>query len=206
MSYHHEILGVDKGASKAEIKIAYRKLSKKFHPDLNNQDEFYEQMFVRIKKAYDTLIQGADNDIQSYEEEIYKTKTTEITHFYTDKKAIKRNEIFTVYWKTSNTKRVNILPLGRFGSEGVESYKFTKLPDKKVPLTIVLFNENNQKVASKTIYMDVIPSRYSLEEYMKTLDFTKKLVYAFVLIIILIFLYMLVKHGVRIVEPEELIP
>lgn len=206
MSYHHEILGVDKGASKAEIKMAYRKLSKKFHPDLNNQDEFYERMFVRIKKAYDTLIQNADNDNQSYEQEIYKTKTTEIIHFYTDKKAIKRNEIFTVYWKTSNTKRVNILPLGRFESEGVESYKFTKLPDKKVPLTIVLFNENNQKVASKTIYMDVIPSRYSLEEYMKTLDFTKKLVYAFVLIIILTFLYMLIKHGVRIVEPEELIP
>lgn len=206
MSYHHEILGVDKGASKAEIKMAYRKLSKKFHPDLNNQDEFYERMFVRIKKAYDTLIQNADNDNQSYEQEIYKTKTTEIIHFYTDKKAIKRNEIFTVYWKTSNTKRVNILPLGRFESEGVESYKFTKLPDKKVPLTIVLFNENNQKVASKTIYMDVIPSRYSLEEYMKTLDFTKKLVYAFVLIIIFTFLYMLIKHGVRIVEPEELIP
>lgn len=206
MSYNHEILGVDKGASKAEIKMAYRKLSKKFHPDLNNQDEFYERMFVRIKKAYDTLIQDAYNDNQSYEQEIYKTKTTEIIHFYTDKKAIKRNEIFTVYWKTSNTKRVNILPLGRFESEGVESYKFTKLPDKKVPLTIVLFNEDNQKVASKTIYMDVIPSRYSLEEYMKTLDFTKKLVYAFVLIIIFTFLYMLVKHGVRIVEPEELIP
>lgn len=206
MSFHHEILGVDKGASKSEIKIAYRKLSKKFHPDLNNQDEFYERMFVKVKKAYDTLIQDADNDIQNYEEEIYKRKTTEIIHFYTDKKAIKRNEIFTVYWKTSNTKRVNILPLGRFDSEGVESYKFTKLPDKKVSLTIVLFNENNQKVTTKTIYMDVIPSRYSLEEYMKTLDFTKKLVYAFLLIIILIFMYMLAKHGVRIVKPEELIP
>jgi hypothetical protein len=49
------ILGADSTATTAEIKEAYRKLSKKFHPDLNPDDEYFESRFVEIQEAYEVL-------------------------------------------------------------------------------------------------------------------------------------------------------
>lgn len=52
----YEILGVERGASDADINKAFRKLSLKWHPDrnLNNKEEA-EKMFIEISKAHETL-------------------------------------------------------------------------------------------------------------------------------------------------------
>jgi len=50
----YERLGVDKNASQDEIKKAYRKLSKKYHPDLN-QEPGAEDKYKEVQEAYDTL-------------------------------------------------------------------------------------------------------------------------------------------------------
>ncbi|WP_298360763.1 J domain-containing protein [Runella sp.] len=55
MKNYYGILGVTNNASIAEIKDAYRKLSKKFHPDKNEGDKFFEEMFKSIQEAYSTL-------------------------------------------------------------------------------------------------------------------------------------------------------
>ena len=52
---YYEILGVDKSSSEAEIKSAYRKLAKKYHPDLNQGDKEAEQKFKDINEAYEVL-------------------------------------------------------------------------------------------------------------------------------------------------------
>ena len=52
---YHYILGIKKDASKDEIKSAYRKLSKKFHPDLNPEDKYFEERFKDIQEAYEKL-------------------------------------------------------------------------------------------------------------------------------------------------------
>jgi len=52
---YYEILGVDKKATAAEIKKAYRKLARKFHPDLNPGDKTSEQKFKEIQEAYGIL-------------------------------------------------------------------------------------------------------------------------------------------------------
>lgn len=50
------ILGLDHGASDAEIKRAYRRLARRFHPDINPGDRTAETRFRQILEAYETLI------------------------------------------------------------------------------------------------------------------------------------------------------
>jgi molecular chaperone DnaJ len=51
----YEVLGVNRGASAAEMKSAYRKLAMKLHPDRNPGDAAAEQGFKELNEAYDVL-------------------------------------------------------------------------------------------------------------------------------------------------------
>ena len=55
MKDFYYILGLDVNCSSIEIKEAYRKLSKKFHPDLNQNDQYFENRFKEIQLAYEVL-------------------------------------------------------------------------------------------------------------------------------------------------------
>lgn len=52
---YYQLLGIDKKASKADIKKAYRKLARKYHPDLNPGDKTAEAKFKEIQEAYAVL-------------------------------------------------------------------------------------------------------------------------------------------------------
>ena len=53
---YYEVLGIDKSASADDIKKAYRKKAKEFHPDLHPGDKECEQKFKEVNEAYEVLL------------------------------------------------------------------------------------------------------------------------------------------------------
>jgi molecular chaperone DnaJ len=52
---YYDVLGVSRKASQKEIRQAYRKLARKYHPDLNPGDKSAEEKFKQMQEAYDVL-------------------------------------------------------------------------------------------------------------------------------------------------------
>src|SRR5262252_6349520 len=52
---YYELLGVSRKASTKDIRAAFRKLARKYHPDLNPGDKAAEEKFKQLQEAYDVL-------------------------------------------------------------------------------------------------------------------------------------------------------
>lgn len=62
----YKVLGVPYGASEEEVTKAYRRLAKKYHPDLNPNDPTAAQKMSEINAAYEQIKSGKTNQSQSY--------------------------------------------------------------------------------------------------------------------------------------------
>lgn len=52
---YYKILGISRNASAADIQKAYRQLARKYHPDVNQNDDSAKRKFQQVQKAYDVL-------------------------------------------------------------------------------------------------------------------------------------------------------
>ena len=62
----YKVLGVPYGASEEEVTKAYRRLAKKYHPDLNPNDPTAAQKMSEINAAYEQIKSGKTNQSQNH--------------------------------------------------------------------------------------------------------------------------------------------
>lgn len=61
---YYKVLGLKEGVTKEQIKTAYRKAAKQYHPDLNKDDPNAAERFKEIQEAYDVLYNGKQPTMQ----------------------------------------------------------------------------------------------------------------------------------------------
>ncbi len=154
MKDYYYILGVTKNASPNEIKGAYRKLSKKFHPDLNDGDIFFEQRFKEIQEAYESLINNANTtnyeNKESAQEEILELP--KIIVFESDKTFYIVGSTIKISWASING---SVAALNLFGKVDLIGEKRIIIKEPKDKLELVLTVKNNLGQVSRSIFVDV---------------------------------------------------
>ena len=77
---YYKILEVEEDASEEEIKLAYRRLAKKYHPDLNKTDPKAKKKFIELHEAYDILSDPQKREI--YDQAGYNPRNIDLSDMF----------------------------------------------------------------------------------------------------------------------------
>lgn len=116
MKNYYDLLGIKNDANIEDIKKAYKKLSKKFHPDLNDNDDFFKERFQDIQEAYEILSNVEKR--RKYDKELFAEQTVneEIplpeVSLKVNKRDIQVGEKVIFKWETLNINKIEIISNG----------------------------------------------------------------------------------------------
>lgn len=170
MKDYYYFLGIDENASAEDIKKAYRKLSLKYHPDKNDNDEFFVNRFREIQEAYETLM---DEDRKRFYDQNFATlqrnrKSTlppKIRNFSVSKIRVQKGEEVTVYWETYDADLVKIVPFGLEKPNGERRFRITEF-DKSGKFQILLHATNT--LIHKTVVQGITITELDEREISET--------------------------------------
>lgn len=137
---YYKTLGLSSSASKAEVKVAYRKLAKKYHPDKNKSKQA-SQLFIEVNEAYAYLTnerssyrinypEKTTNSNKSKSSEDELRKRMDWARKYAQYKKVKEEKMMELeYYKIHNSSRKKIINLINWVSI---SFAFLILVDFKI--------------------------------------------------------------------------
>ena len=157
MKDYYYFLGIPQNASAEDIKKAYRKLSLKYHPDKNDNDEFFSDRFREIKEAYETLMDDGrrklyDQNLSSQQRNVKSILPPKIKSFSASKIRSKVGEEITIYWNTYDADLVKIVPFGLEKPNGERTIRIKEF-DSQGKFQILLHATNT--VLHKTIVQGI---------------------------------------------------
>lgn len=95
---HFKTLGIQEGASKEEIKKAYKLAASKLHPDLHGDDPFFKEQFQKVNEAYNALLQKKERDF-SKELDDLEEEVSEFTKNYADSLMPEKRSFFKRFFR-----------------------------------------------------------------------------------------------------------
>lgn len=150
MKNYYYFLGVSQEASEDEIRKAYRKLSPKYHPDHNDNDDFLAMRFQELNEAYETLINpekrmSYDQILDKNTSSLKSTFPPYIKTFSANKTYAEIGDEIIIKWQTNNADLVKILPFGLEKSYGERIFRITQFKEGKFQIVIQATNTNLKK-------------------------------------------------------------
>ncbi|MBV8328437.1 DnaJ domain-containing protein [Chryseobacterium sp.] len=213
MKDYYYFLGISQDASEEDIKKAYRKLSLKYHPDKNENDDFFADRFREIQEAYEILSDSGrrhtyDQNLESHQRSFRYNIPPAIKTFTSNKIHAKKGEEIIINWQTSNADVVKVLPFGLEKPYGERIFKITEFKDGKFQLLLHATNSLLHKTVVQGITITEVfdhPAdkfKNNVEEMFKPQPRTrinqsghpKIVMLIFGIIILIIAIYFLVKN------------
>lgn len=160
MKDYYQILGIEQDSSPEEIKVVYRKLANKFHPDKNNGDKYFETRFKEIQEAYEILKDPIKRNRYDFNRTTtYSSEYVEpsVDFFSCSKKTWSNGDIITVSWKTTSANKVIINLFGEVELSGKKKIKLSKPTRRILTIKITATNHFSTKKATDSLDLLYVP-------------------------------------------------
>lgn len=157
MKDYYYFLGIPQNASAEDIKKAYRKLSLKYHPDKNENDDYFSDRFKEVREAYEMLTDPQrksiyDQNLGSQQRNVKSILPPKIKNFSASKIRAQKDEEITIYWNTYDADLVKIVPFGLEKPNGERTIRIKEF-DSNGKFQILLHATNT--ILHKTIVQGI---------------------------------------------------
>lgn len=164
MNNYYAVLGVSSAASANEIKQAFRRLSKLYHPDTNQGSTLHQSKLFEVIKAYEVL--GDDRQRKAYDLTLFQTanqtstsqssRTSQaaqatqaaynqpvIINFSCSQTYFFIGDVLEISWECKNADRIRLYPLGYMDQlKGSIRYHVKDFSGKQMHLELIVYHNN----------------------------------------------------------------